>query len=149
MKIGITGHRKVINPVEVFKRTRNVLLIGQDKHPGCLVYSGMALGFDQLVCKVCLEIGIPFVATVPCDNQDKVWNSDQQAQYQGLLTKAKEIVVVSPGEYQPWKMHARNNWIVDQAKVMVVYWDGDFIGGTGNCMKSVQKKPIKYINVYS
>jgi uncharacterized phage-like protein YoqJ len=109
----------------------------------------MALGFDQLVCDVCLGLNIPYVAIVPCDGQDSVWSSPQRKRYEVLLTKASRIVQVNSGPYEAWKMHARNGWIVNNSDEMVVHWDGLYKGGTGNCMKLVKSKRLPWTNTFN
>ena len=58
--------------------------------------SGMALGFDTWAAETCVELGIPFVAALPCDGMDAVWPLPSQERFRGLLSKAQEIHVVSP-----------------------------------------------------
>lgn len=129
--------------------SKDVLLFLQNakqKNSSLVVNSGMALGFDQLVCDVCLALDIPYIAVVPCDNQDAMWNDIQKKRYQALLLKAKEVVVVNPGPYEAWKMHARNKWIVDHSDLMLIHWDGYYQGGTGSCMKLVRAKKMAVTN---
>lgn len=151
--VGVTGHRKLVGSrdvvagktTEFLKTIKEASLVREEE---IQVISGMALGFDQLVCDVCLQLEIPYVAAVPCDNQDALWPLPQKNKYADLLAKASSIVVVNPGPYEAWKMHARNSWIVNNSNEMVVYWDGYYQGGTGNCMKLVKSKKLTWRNVF-
>lgn len=113
------------------------------------VITGMALGWDTTVAEAAIERGIPFCAAVPCDNQEKVWPWQSQLQYRALLAKAKTIYVVSPGHYEPWKMQARNEWMVDHCDRLVALWDGTR-GGTYNCIDYAarQKPPVPTVNLW-
>lgn len=96
--------------------------------------SGMALGVDQWAAEVCVEMQVPFTAAVPFNGQESRWPEDSQRRYRELLAKASDVVVVSDGGYEAWKMQRRNQWMVDNADVLVAVWDGS-PGGTANCVK--------------
>lgn len=156
MKISFSGHRpdklpnketgyKIPNPTYDFvvKSLREVLL----KLKPEIAISGMALGVDSWAAEICLELGIPFIAAIPFIGQEKVWPQSSKDQYNFLLSKASEKVIVNPGGYAAWKMQARNQWMSDQADQIIAVWDGSD-GGTGNCVKYVKKinKPLIIID---
>jgi uncharacterized phage-like protein YoqJ len=149
-RVGVTGHRKLLKKqAEVFLETKTALQEIVAQNQGVEVNTGMALGFDQLVCEVCLDLEIPYVAVVPCDGQDVLWPEAQRQRYAYLLSKASRVVQVSPGPYEAWKMHARNGWIVNNSDEMVVHWDGFYQGGTGGCMKIVKSKNLPWKNTFT
>ncbi|WP_372395190.1 SLOG family protein (plasmid) [Azospirillum sp. HJ39] len=96
------------------------------------VISGMALGWDLALAHTAVLAGIPFTAAVPCDAQESRWPAPSQAYYRRLLTLSDDVVVVSPGGYEPWKMQVRNEWMVDRCDLLLALWDGSR-GGTANC----------------
>lgn len=150
-RVGVTGHRKLLaKPAQVSMQFKEILrrTIQDQKDVGrdVEVNTGMALGFDQLVCDCCLELSIPYIAAVPCDNQEAVWPVAQKQRYIWLLQQSSRIVQVNPGPYEPWKMHARNGWIVNNSDEMIVHWDGFYQGGTGGCMKLVKSKKLPWKN---
>lgn len=102
------------------------------------VISGMALGVDQWAAEICVELGIPFTAAVPCDGHGSNWPLESQANYCDLLAKAARVHVVSPGPYAAWKLQRRNEWMVDNCELLVAVWDGSR-GGTANCVKYAQQ----------
>jgi uncharacterized phage-like protein YoqJ len=84
--------------------------------------------------ETCVELGIPFVAALPCDGWGDQWTSiTARERHRALLHKAKEIHVVSPGPYKPWKMQRRNEWMVDHCTRLLAVFDGS-PGGTYNCL---------------
>lgn len=108
------------------------------------VYSGMALGWDQAVAAACVDLKIPFVAAVPFAGQESAWPQSSQAQFRRFLVEASEVVVVCTGGYAAWKMQTRNEFIVDNSRLVVALWDGSS-GGTTNCVSyaETQKKLVK------
>ena len=105
--------------------------------------SGMALGFDQLGARVALEWDTKLIAAVPFKGQESQWPAHSQKTYSNILDAADEVVVVCEGEYAPYKMQKRNEWMVDHADIILALWDGTS-GGTANCVSYALKqgKPI-------
>jgi uncharacterized phage-like protein YoqJ len=91
--------------------------------------SGMAIGVDQDFVEVCIDLRIPFIAAIPFVGQERRWRPKAQAKYRALLAKAYEVVVVSEGGYERWKMLARNEWMVDHCSEVCAVFDGS-PGGT-------------------
>jgi uncharacterized phage-like protein YoqJ len=107
----------------------------------------MALGFDQDLAYVSIEMAIPFIAAVPFVGQERIWPQEAKDFYNQLLSVAESIVIVSPGEYSVDKMQARNEWMVDHCSILIACWDGSK-GGTGNCVKYAKeiRREIDLIN---
>jgi uncharacterized phage-like protein YoqJ len=109
--------------------------------------SGMALGVDQLAAQVCIDLKVPFIAAVPFVGQERVWRADAQRHYQYLLSKAHEVVIVTEGGYEQWKMAARNHWMVDHCNKLVAVWNGTTGGTAGTVLYAVRvKREIVRIN---
>lgn len=111
------------------------------------VITGMALGWDIAIAEACHDGGIPFIAAVPCEEQEKLWASHSQQKYYDLLLKAKEIKVVSEGPFAYRKMQIRNEWMVDHSKAVIALWDGSS-GGTKNCVDYVNRKGVPMVNMW-
>lgn len=136
--VAITGHRPdkfggwdPLHPIveRVKAGLRRALIETWPK----MVISGMALGTDQWAAQICVDLGLPFTAALPCDNMEARWPLPSQQRFRALLEKARQVVVVSPGEYKPWKMQRRNEWMVDNSTLLLAAWDGS-TGGTANCV---------------
>lgn len=113
------------------------------------IVSGMALGFDQLLALYALEQGIPVLAAIPCDNQEKVWPKKSQERYHQILSnKLVTKYTVCSGKYHPGMMQVRNEWMCDHSDALVAAWDGTS-GGTANCVKYARKNDMSifYINL--
>lgn len=149
--LGVTGHR----PAKLGGYGENIMLLlyqfGKRKleelDPN-MVITGMALGWDQVIAQVCIDIDIPFTAAIPCLNQDKMWPDGSKDYYKKLLNKAEEIQIVTPGPYAAWKMNKRNEYIVDLSDHMLSLWDGTKAGGTYHCINYAQLKSVTVDNVW-
>ena len=138
MITAFTGHRPdklgFWDPLHpVVARVRKALRDELARNWPLYAISGMALGVDTWAAETCVELGIPFVAALPCDNMEIQWPIPSQQRFRALLNKAKEIVVVSPGPYKPWKMQRRNEWMIDHCSRLLSVFDGS-PGGTYNAL---------------
>lgn len=111
------------------------------------VITGMALGWDTALAVACWTLSIPFTAAVPFRGQESRWPKEGQELYHWLLDRAKEVVYVSDGGYAPWKMQARNEWMIDNCDGVLALWDGSN-GGTGNCIAYADKVGRPVVNLY-
>lgn len=147
MKIGFSGHRQISE-----KHIQSVIsdldsLLKELKPEICM--SGMAIGFDTIAVEKCIELKIPFIAAVPFIGQEVLWPKENKEIYYKFLDFAEDVVIVSAGPYASWKLHKRNEYIVDNNDEMIVCYDGRSGGGTKNFINYCNKKrkSIRYINV--
>lgn len=120
------------------------------------VYSGMALGVDQIFVECALdarayykEHGIDFKinAAVPCKDQDKVWKEDSRLLYSKLLKSCDNIVYVHDGSYTPTCMEERNKYMVENSDITIAVWNGSR-GGTGNCVADAKASGNKILCIH-
>jgi uncharacterized phage-like protein YoqJ len=142
-KLGVTGHRELFHPDNIIKQGFKTYL--ETLAPDVVV-TGMAIGFDQLCAEVCIELEIPFVAAIPYDGQEDLWSPDMKHRFYTILLQAADIVVVSPGEYQKWKLPVRNCWIVDRVDCLCSYLV-EPRGGTLHCVSYAEKKNKPVFNL--
>ncbi len=112
-----------------------------------LVLTGMALGVDTWAAWIALSMGIPYIAVIPFKGQEVRWNEKDIKIYNELLAMANGIKYVSEPGYAAWKMHKRNEWMVDNSDALIAVYDGS-LGGTHNCVQYAKRKdrliiPIK------
>ena len=150
MIVAFSGHRpnklggfSLPNPTYVYvcQQIEKTLL---DLKPEKVI-SGMALGVDQWAAHVAYKLGIPFLAAVPFEGQEKAWPQASQSIYNLLLSKAAERVVVCEGGYSADKMQRRNEFMCDKCDKLIAIYNGDTSGGTYNCVsyaKSIGKEII-------
>lgn len=139
--IAITGHRpSSINKSynlehDNWNWTRQELRAAFELHDADRVITGMALGVDQLAAQVAIAEGIPFTAAIPFDGQEGRWPEESQELYNDLLLAADDVVFVSEPPYAAWKLHKRNEWMIDNSDMLVAVWNGDKKGGTANAVR--------------
>lgn len=135
--ISVTGHRPDklggYSNTEFHQRVERVFADWCRQEQPALVITGMALGFDTHVSRVCVALGIPFVAAVPFIGQESRWSKIAREEYRYLLDRALQVHLVSPGGFSTQSMHRRNHWMVDNSTLTVAMWDGS-PGGTGECV---------------
>jgi len=149
MIISFTGHRagpkmggfKIPNPVYnyVCQETEKLLCELEHIDNDIVCRSGMSTGYDMWAAFICIELGLPFVATVPFVGQEKIWPKESQDIYYKLLHKACRVEIVSEGGYSPEKMQIRNERLVDKCDVLIAAFDGSN-GGTKNCVEYAKSK---------
>lgn len=156
MLIAVTGHRPeklggygkaVFDKLTHFARIE----LGQlSEHApnGFIIRTGMAQGWDQAVAQACIDLSIPFIACVPCDEQERLWPPAAKAYYAKLLSRADSIVCRPGGEYAAWKMQKRNEFMVDNSKLLLGLWDGS-AGGTANCIRYAIRVGCSFINCWN
>ena len=101
----------------------------------------MALGVDTIAAEVAVKLQIPFVAAIPFDGQESSWEHDAQAHYHALLSLASSQVCVGTSDQIPWVYQKRNEFMVDNADMVVAVWNGQR-SGTRNCVDYAIKKSI-------
>ena len=110
---------------------------------------GMALGFDMLCFSVLLELkkynDIRLIACVPCNEQSKFFTKTQAKEYNNLIGKADEVVILSE-DYYDGCMQKRNRFMVDNSSVLVAYLRTNH-GGTYSTIKYAVENDRKIIYV--
>ena len=130
--------------------------------------SGGALGVDQFAFSVVDEqikkvdtniITIINEIAVPFKDQPNSWfKQEDKDRYNLQLSKADVVTYVDEtdgyikmttpqGRYNPYKLQIRNEYMVDNADIVIAVWDGSK-GGTCNCVNYAKKigKKIIVIN---
>lgn len=102
--------------------------------------SGMALGVDTWGAEAVLSAGLSLVGVVPFRGQERLWPSQAQARYHGLLARCSSVAVVSEAASLD-AFKARNCAMVDASEVVVAVWRSDkTFGGTVHCVQYAQSK---------
>lgn len=156
MKIAITGHRPnklgndydLTSPLIQNIKRKIITILDERDHEYLTLITGMALGIDTLFAQIAIESNLPFIAAIPCKNQEKKWPEKSQKIFRDIvLNDLCTFHLVTKEEYSPFCMQKRNEWMVNNCDLLIAVWDGSS-GGTANCVNyAVSKvKPIIYIN---
>lgn len=109
------------------------------------VISGMALGWDMALAEAALALALPLTAAVPFPTQPDLWPERERERYRGLLARADRVVTLT--EYVALSAYEkRNRWMIDNADLVLAYWDGSLNGGTANAIRYADRpksrKPV-------
>lgn len=114
--------------------------------------SGMAEGFDLWAAGEVLELKragecpeMELVAVVPFSGQERNYSLSVRDEYAKILATSAETAVLS-GHYYPECFMRRNDWLVDNASLMVCYFDGQ-PGGTQYTVRRARKAGMQVINL--
>jgi uncharacterized phage-like protein YoqJ len=147
--VGIGGYRTP-NPTEQWVREnlRSVLNGFLRKYRGDLkVMSGMAIGTDLIFAEVALSLAIPVYAAVPFTGQESKWPDSSQRHYHNLLRQCEKVLVVCEPGYAPWKLLARNKFMVGRAQHAIAVWNGEPEGGTAHAVRLIGEKGITGVHI--
>jgi uncharacterized phage-like protein YoqJ len=146
--IAITGHR------DMDKRTVDtakwwVARIAQ-KYPNATIITGGALGTDMLVATLAIKAGLRSKVYLPFEFETHTarWNSASKANLRWILERS-EIRVVGSNQYSTQLYFRRNERMVDDADLVIAFWDGREDGGTVGCIKYAQHKHKQVFDAFN
>lgn len=151
MIIAATGHRP--NKLGGYGQPVLDKLIGgairylEEQKPEMAI-TGMAQGWDTAWAIAALGLKIPLFCALPFEGQFSKWPMESQLLWSEIVGKANNVVFVYKGEYAPWKLLARNKWMVDHCDKVCALWDGSS-GGTAHCVDYARKKNKPIDNVWN
>jgi uncharacterized phage-like protein YoqJ len=154
MKIAGTGHRPEKLGGYADEAYERVFLVGQQylvQTKPELIISGMALGWDTALAEAAFFLGTPFHAYIPFEGQERKWPAKAQRLYRNLLKHAAKVVNCGGEGYAGWKMHNRNECMVNELGPddrLVALWNGDREGGTYNCIQYAEKQGVQWVNLW-
>ena len=111
---------------------------------------GMAEGFDLEAAEAVLRIrgknALPkLIAVAPYRSQAEHFNARTRGRYAAILAEADEAVVLAES-YHAGCFHARNDYLVAHASVLLCYYNGTK-GGTQYTVQNAQKSGLRIINL--
>ena len=147
--VSFTGHRTYRG--EGDEELRNIVyyLYGQGYRR---FLCGMAWGFDLAAGRMVAELKSSFddvelIAVEPFQRFGELMSGADAIQYKGLMSIASDRVVVSNEEGVMAYMR-RNDFLVDNASVVVAWWDGKPRSGTAYTVKRARRRHLEVVNLY-
>jgi len=148
IRIAVTGHR------DIDKRTVEsakwwVSQIAR-KYPQATIITGGALGTDMLVATLAIKAGLRSKVYLPFEFETHAlrWNAASKANLRWVLDHS-EVVVVGNSNYSIRRYFRRNERMVDDADLVIAFWDGREDGGTVGCIKYAQHKHKRVFDAFS
>jgi ribA/ribD-fused uncharacterized protein len=162
VNVCFTGHRPDklggydwSNPVnqKIMARLKQMVSALLNKYEKIRFICGGALGIDQMAFDICHELkcdGMTLELAMPFEKQDAVWLAESKEVLKSQRQRADMVTLVDTidrykvsgtkvGEYNRYKLHQRNHYMVDNADLVIAVWDGT-AGGTGECVSYARKQ---------
>ena len=149
-----SGHRIVpfAKQNEMMRLLRNEITKSYHEGYRCF-YCGMAIGFDLLAAKATLSLKtelsqMKIIAVLPCREQNEKWNEKNKMEYETILKKVDDVVVVSDHYHQRCFLQ-RNDYMVQRSSRLITLYDGKFKGGTFYTHNKALTNGLDVINIYN
>ena len=113
--------------------------------------SGMAVGFDLAAAEAVLELrervpGVRLVAAVPFRGQEMRFSPADRERFRRVLAEADSVEVLAPA-YHRGCYAVRNDFLVDNARVLVAWYDGS-PGGTRHTVSRALRRGLEFVNLH-
>lgn len=155
--VAVTGHRDLV-PSEIAtirKSIRRLFTKLRDDYPQrkLQVLSPLAVGADQLVAEVALELGIGFVVPLPMQRSiylDDFESAESKSRFEALCDEAIAVHelplasgntragIAEPGEQRTRQYAQLGVFLCAHCHILLAIWDGkesDELGGTGQVVR--------------
>lgn len=147
--VGFTGHRTYVGQADGALDAQLGVLYGRGART---FLSGMAVGFDLAAAEAVLRLRacraeVRLVCVVPFEGQQARFSAADRERYARILAAADERVTVCP-HYAPGCYARRNDYLVEQAGVLVAWYDGS-PGGTRYTVRRALRRGRKVVNLCS
>lgn len=153
--------------LKIHREVENIIMMN-DEVDFHFIFGG-ALGIDQMAFSLVnilknaiqkyKQVNITMEIAIPFKNQPNKWfKQEDKDRYNYQMSVADKITYVDSltdymrtnipvGEYNPTKLQIRNEYMVDNADLIIAIWDGSK-SGTANCVNYAKKlnKEIIIIN---
>ncbi len=113
--------------------------------------TGMAMGFDMLAAEAVVKFrathwDVELEAAIPFPGQPERFSREDKMRYANLLNSADTQTIVS-GFYHSGCFHRRNDYMINNASMMIAYWDGKPSGGTYYTYSVAQRRGLTMVNL--
>lgn len=146
--VAFTGHRTYCGEANLDLR-QTILRLCEEGFTRFLC--GMAWGFDLAAGEAVAEAKkhcseIELVAVVPYDGFGSLFRGDDAVQYGRVMAAADEVVVVSE-QGGDAAFRRRNDYLVDNASIVVAWFDGVPRGGTAYTVRRARHSRLPVVNL--
>ena len=112
---------------------------------------GMSWGFDLAAARAVMECrksypSIELVAVEPFAAFRTLFSDESAMLYDHVLEAADERVVVGADDKAAYMR--RNDYLVNNASVVIAWWEGKQRGGTAYTIRKARKQRVEVVNLY-
>ena len=91
---------------------------------------------------------IKIIAVLPFREQNEKWNEKNKVEYEAILKKVDDEVIVSEHYHQRCFLQ-RNDYMVQRSSRLIALYDGKFKGGTFYTYTKAKSLGLEIINIYN
>lgn len=111
---------------------------------------GMARGVDTFAAEAVLELKLKYPqitleSVIPYENQAINWNESDRERYYDIASKCDKETMLQT-KYTKGCLHRRNEYMVNNADILLAVWDGT-LGGTGYTVNYAKRKEKPIITI--
>ena len=145
--VAFTGHRTYCGEASA---ALAAAIRGLHAHGFRTFLCGMAVGFDLAAAEAVLELrerapGVRLVAAVPFRGQEMRFSPADRERFRRVLAEADSVEVLAPA-YHRGCYAVRNDFLVDNARVLVAWYDGS-PGGTRYTVRRALGRGLEVVNL--
>lgn len=141
--IGVTGHRNLLSQDALMQKEqiKNCLSALQLKRTPLLMYNSLAQGADMLCADVAMELQIPIVAVLPCEEKQyvKSFDSPFREKLHRYIAACKEVIIAPDAEQlsdslldsESFQYRQAGIYVSQHSSLLIALWDGKKSTGNG------------------
>ncbi len=151
--VAFTGHRSVtgISLAELSHRLDKAIMDCYDRGYRRFI-TGMAIGFDMLAAEAVVRLrasrpDVHLMAAIPFPGQPARFSLEDRQRYIRLLEAADSQKMIS-AFYHSRCFHRRNDYMIDNASMLIALWDGKPSGGTYYTYTEALRRGLSVVNLF-
>ncbi len=151
MNIAFTGHR-IYDPNSLERPLLDYILEQSTLSGGVLTFwCGMALGFDMAAGEAVIEAqrrgaDVRLNCVIPFEGHGKYLKGEELQLYQQLIASSHRVITLADN-YSRDVFHRRNDYLLEQADMVLAYHNGTKKGGTAYTIRHATKLHIPILNL--
>jgi hypothetical protein len=147
MKLGVTGHQRLVNQDWVQQEIVRMIHLLSAPITGVTC---LAVGADQIFAQAVLDCGGALQIIVPCGEYEKTFDPDGLLKYKRLLSQATTSEVLPLISCNEDAYFLAGKKVVDVSDLIIAVWNGEpaaGLGGTGDIVEYAQLQCKRYVHV--
>lgn len=153
ISVAFTGHRIYdFSQREVIKERLSRAILDAYKQGFRNFISGFAIGIDLMAAQIVQSLkascpGMTLIAAIPFTGQADRFRCKDKEVYDSLMASTDEVMVLSD-HYYPRCFLDRDELLVENASLLIAFYDGREKGGTFYTIKKANDLGIPVVNVF-
>jgi hypothetical protein len=150
MRIGITGHQRLRNPIDVEWVKREIETLLRSVTEPFVGITSLATGVDQLFAAAVLHNGGSLEAIIPHPKHERSLKKKDRTSYRRLRDRAAKICILASKESIEQCYLEAGRTVVDSSDLIIAVWNGKLAAGsagTANIVKYARQKQKKTVHI--